>query len=170
MPGLGDVAEFRFFGKLKLESPSFELAQFQKFGLVSPSGSPQTWPQNLPMVNELAASFEPLSGQLVQLISKLNGCGICFSSRALIPVPQHRTQPWQQEMLNRLVHSWRVGPFKHLKQIVRGDQGADMRLFIGQTASLGEIALITLLQQRVCEIHDAPFVRWQVFHAQPLNW
>jgi len=46
-------------------------------------------------------------------------------------------------------------PFKHLKQIVCGDQGADLTQFIGKTIRPGKISLVALLQLRVCEIHDA---------------
>ena len=49
--------------------------------------------------------FERLSGQLAQLISKVNRRGIRIGARALIPTPQDRTQLWQEQMLNRLMDS-----------------------------------------------------------------
>jgi hypothetical protein len=48
-----------------------------------------------------------------------------------------------------------VGPFEHLKQIVCGHQGTDLAQFIGKTTRPGKIALVTLLQLRVCESHNA---------------
>jgi len=48
-----------------------------------------------------------------------------------------------------------VRPFKHLKQILYAYQSADLTHFIGNTAGPGKVALITLLQLRVREIHDA---------------
>jgi hypothetical protein len=54
-------------------------------------------------------------------------------------------------MLNGLMDPRRVWPFEDLKRIVHGDQSTDLTLFIGRITSLGDIALITLLQVRVCE-------------------
>ena len=42
----------------------------------------------------LAGVFESLSGQLAQMISKFDCCGIHFRARAPVPVPQPSTQPW----------------------------------------------------------------------------
>ena len=89
--------------------------------------------------------FESLSGQLVQLLSKLNCCGTRISARALVPIPEHRTQPWQQEMLNRLVHSWRVRPFHQPKQIVCGYQSTNLPQFIGIIGNRHKVAIIAIL-------------------------
>jgi hypothetical protein len=89
--------------------------------------------------------FESLSGQLTQLLSKLNCCGIRISTRALVPVPQHRTQRWQEEMLNHLVDPRRVRPFHQPKQIVCGYQSTNLPQFIGVIGKRRKVAVVTIL-------------------------
>jgi len=108
--------------------------------------------------------LEPFSSQLTQLISEPDCCGfqIRFRFRSLIPAAQRQTQFWEQKTLNCLVDSCGVRPFEHLKQIVCGDQGTDLTQFIGKTSRPGKIALVTLLQLRVCEIHNASSMQREV--------
>lgn len=68
---------------------------------------------------------------------------------------QSGAQFWPEEDSNCLVNSSRVRPFKHLKQIVRGDQGADLAQSSGGIRRLTEDLLIALLELSVVEVHDA---------------
>ncbi len=49
-------------------------------------------------------------------------------------------------MLNRLMDSWRVRPFEHLKQIVCAYQSTDLTQFGGKIGNRRKVALITILQ------------------------
>jgi len=46
-------------------------------------------------------------------------------------------------------------PLKHLKPIVHSDQSSHLAHFDGKAASPDKVTFITLLQLKVCEIHDA---------------
>ena len=84
------------------------------------------------------------SGQPAQMLSKLNRSGIRRSVRPLVPTPQFRTQRWQEEALDRLMDSWRVGSFHKLKQIVRCNQSAHASQAGRTTAGLGQVAVVTI--------------------------
>jgi len=57
-------------------------------------------------------------------------------------------------MPDRLMDSWRVRPLKHLKQAMYPDQRTDLTQVIGKAASFRKVALVTLLQLWVGEIHN----------------
>jgi hypothetical protein len=98
---------------------------------------------------------ELFSRQRAQTVSQRNSGGIFIRAGTLIPAAQPRTQLRREEMLNRLMDSRRVSPFKHLEHLAYGYQSPDLTQFIGKTATLGKVLFITLLQLRICEIHKS---------------
>ena len=103
--------------------------------------------------------LELLSCQMAQVIPELSGRGIYFRFRALVPVTQPRPQRWQEKMLDGFVYSWRVRTFHQAKHIVCGYQSTDLTQFTGTPNRLRKVAVITLLQLWVGEIHDVSSIQ-----------
>ena len=106
-------------------------------------------------MGDFCCDFESLPRQLTQLLSKFNRRGIRPGTGVLVPPAQLRAQSCREEVLNRLVDSGRVSPFKHLIKIVCGDQGMDPAQVLGNIARLNKVAVITLLQLCVFKVHEA---------------
>jgi hypothetical protein len=70
-------------------------------------------------------SFERLSRQTTQLISKFNRNGIHLKIGAPIPTAQGRAHFGREEVVNRFMHPGRVSSFEHHKPIIRGNEGID---------------------------------------------
>ena len=98
--------------------------------------------------------FKPLPRQLTQLLSKFNRRGIRPGTGVLVPPAQLRAQSFREKVLNRLVDSCRVSPFKHLVKIVCGNQGVHPAEVFGSVARLNKIAVVALLQLCVFKVHD----------------
>ena len=64
-------------------------------------------------------------------------------------------------MLDGFVHSWRVRAFHQAKHIVGGYQSSHLTQFTGTLSRLCKVAVITLLQLWIGEIHNASLMRWE---------
>jgi hypothetical protein len=95
------------------------------------------------------------SGQLAQLVAKINFRGSQFYSAVSVPISEPATQICRQEMIDGFVDSGRVRSFEHLKKIVDGDQRANLAHFIRKTGNEREVARIAFLQLQVRKIHDS---------------
>ena len=107
-------------------------------------------------MGDFSRDLELLSRQPAQSVSEFNRCGIGVSTGALIPPAESRAHWRRQQVFDGFVNSGGMGPFEHLKQIVRGDQGAQLAQVLRDIARLAEVLVIALLQLWISEVHAAP--------------
>jgi len=69
---------------------------------------------------------------------------------------QGRAHFGRDEAVNRFMHSGRVSPFEHRKPIVGGHESIDGTQAAQRIANFAKMGVVTLLQLRILESHNAP--------------